>query len=256
MTVQPLDPDQFGPILFETYRIEGHTTFDDLLAVHHQFKREHQDHSVIITLDDLGQAEYTSTHAILAHDLDTIEGHDLTGIDASAFENGEHLGYLSTPSEFFIQRENFLQKAQECSFSDACDSGLTIDDSEIQLLEKIQQSPITYLDKQVLVKIVPARHSYEALCGFPNGYFSSDLDPFENYALARHLHDHYGYTFLGIGASLLGFIREQPLEVEAAKALATDLIALYNSDESSYERMLALIENRTYLFLKYTEYLA
>ena len=256
MKISPLGVDQSnGAILFDSYIIENLPSFDALLEVYQQFRQDHPGKSVIVTLDDLGQAEYTSMHATMSHDLDNTEGHDLSGIDASAFENGEHIGYLSTPSEFFIQKENFLQQAKDIGFSDACDSGLTIETSEMELLEKIKKSPIDYLDRHILVKIVPVSKSYEAICGFPNGYFSSDLNPFENYAVAKHLHEHYGYEFFGIGASLLGFIRSRPIEEQEAAALVSDLIELYNSDESLYDKMLALVKDSQYLILKYTEYL-
>lgn len=111
------------------------------------------------------------------------------------------------------------------------------------------------MDQHILVKIVPVSKSYEAICGFPNGYFSSDLNPFENYAVAKHLHDKYGYEFFGIGASLLGFIRNHPLEEQEAAALVTDLIALYNSDASIYDSMLDLVKGSKYLILKYIDYL-
>jgi hypothetical protein len=256
MEISPLTPNQsIGPLLFDSYIIKELPSFDALLNVYQQFRQDHPEQSVIVTLDDLGQAEYTSTHATMMHDLDNTEGYDLSGIDASAFENGEHIGYLSTPSEFFIQKENFMQKITDIGFSDACERGLTIEPSEIQVLEKIKKSPLDYLDKHILVKIVPVSKSYEAICGFPNGYFSSDLDPFENYAVAKHLYDNYGYEFFGIGASLLGFIRNRPLEEQEAAALVTDLIALYNSDESIYGSLLALVKDSNYLILKYTEYL-
>jgi hypothetical protein len=256
MEIKPLAPHQSSDaILLESYIIKELPSFDALLEVYHQFKQDHPEQSVIVTLDDLGQAEYTSTHATMTHDLDNTEGHDLSGIDASAFENGEHIGYLSTPSEFFIRKENFILQVKDIGFSDACERGLTIEPSEILVLEKIKKSPLDYLDQHILVKIVPVSISYEAICGFPNGYFSSDLDPFENYAVAKHLYEKYGYEFFGIGASLLGFIRNRPLEEQEVTALVTDLIALYNSDESIYDSLLALVKDSNYLILKYTEYL-
>lgn len=138
MEIKPLAPHQSGgALLFDNYIIEGLSSFDALLEVYQQFRQDNPDKSVILTLDQLGQAKYTSTHATMFHNLDDTEGYDLSGIDASAFENGEHIGYLSTPSEFFIQKENFMQKVKAIDFSDACERGLTIEPSEIQVLEKI-----------------------------------------------------------------------------------------------------------------------
>ena len=174
-------------------------------------------------------------------------------IDPSAFENDEHIGYLSTPSEFFILKENFLKQVTDVDFSEACERGLTLEEEEIIFLEKINKSPIKYLNKQILLKIIPVSKSYEAICGFPNGYFTSDLNPFENYAVAKHLNQKFGYELFGIGASLIGFIRSGNLGESQAKELVNDLNELYNSDEGMADKMIEIVKNNNHLFIKYTE---
>ena len=69
----------------------------------------------------------------------------------------------------------------------------------------------------IILKIVPVEKPYEGICGFPNGYFESDLNPFENYALAKHLFDKYNFELFGIGASFLGFFRNEMLEKNIIK---------------------------------------
>ncbi|MGX7666393.1 hypothetical protein [Flavobacterium pedocola] len=239
--------------LFDNYIIEGHTSLDEVIEAFQTFRKNNTGKSIIITLDDLGQAEYTSTHATMYHDLDDTEGYDLSGIDPAAFEDGEHIGYLSTPSEFFIRKENFLKKAKEVDFSNVSEWGLSLGDEELLLLETINKSPVEYLDKQIMVMIVPTDKSYEAICGFPNGYFSGDLNPMENYALAKHLHDKYAYDFFGIGASLIGFIRNHELDEQQAGELTADLLKFYNSDISNFDKMLDIVKNSKCLLLKYIE---
>lgn len=239
--------------LFEKYIIEECTSFDELLKLYNSFRESNRGKSVILSLDDLNQAEYTSTHATLTYDLDNTEGYDLSGVDAVAFEEGGHIGYLSTPSEFFIRKENFIKQAGGVDFSEVGERGLTIEDKEIQLLEKINEFPLQYLDKQLMLCIIPVEKAYEAICGFPNGYFSSDLNPFENYALAKHLQERYGYELFGIGASLLGFIREGRLEDQQARELIADLIEVYNSKDDISEKMKGIITDKNYFFIKYTE---
>ncbi|AZA98513.1 hypothetical protein EG359_02335 [Chryseobacterium joostei] len=256
MQIQPLTSNQsHNEILFESFVIENLNSFDELIEVYQTYKQNHPDKTIILTLDDLGQAEYTSGHSIYANDLDETEGYDLSGLDKTCFENGEHLGYLSTPSEFFIRKENFLKQTKGIDFKSVCDKELTIDEDEISILENINQSPFEYLDDQIILKIVPVEKSYEAMCGFPNGYFESDLNPFENYALAKHLFENYNFELFGIGASFLGFIRNGNLEENRVKALITDLSKLYSTTENTFDKLAGVFKNQNYLFLKYIEYL-
>ncbi|WP_313101690.1 hypothetical protein [Epilithonimonas sp.] len=191
----------------------------------------------------------------MAIDLDKKEGYDLSQLDAVCFENNEHIGYLSTPSEFFIRKGNFLKQAENVDFLAVCEKGLTINESEVSILEKINLSPFEYLDKRLILKIVPVEKTYQGIIGFPNGYFVSDLNPFENYALAKYLFEKYGYELFGIGASFLGFIRRDSLDKVQASKLIADLSKLYNCTETILSRLLEPIQNNKHMFLKYIEYL-
>lgn len=254
MQIQPLTSKQSGKeILFDSYLIESLVSFDELIEVYKTYKQRNPGKTIILTLDDLGQAEYTSVHSILTHDLDDTEGYDLSGLDKACFEAGEHLGYLSTPSEFFIRKENFFKKVNDADFASSCERGLTFGKDEITILEKINQAPLHYLDKQIILKVVPVEKCYEGICGLPNGYFQSDLDPFENYALAKYLFEKYDFELFGIGASFLGFIRNEKPKANQIKELITDLSALYNTTEAVFDQLGEIIQHHPYLFLKYTE---
>ena len=256
MKIQPLTPNQSRvEILFDSFVIENLKYFDELIEIYQTYKQNNSGKTIILTLDDLEQAEYTSGHSIHSNDLDETEGYDLSGLDNACFEDGEHLGYLSTPSEFFIRKENFLKQIEDINFASVCERELTIDEDEIIILEKVNQSPFEYLDEQIILKIVPVEKPYEGICGFPNGYFSSDLNPFENYALAKHLFEKYNFELFGIGASLLGFFRNEKLEENKAKDLISDLSKLYNTNETAFDKFFEIIKNNNYLFLKYIEYL-
>jgi hypothetical protein len=222
-----------------------------------ELKSKFLDHTVLVTLDDLGQAQYTSMHGIMSHDLDETEGYDLSNVDPVAFEDGEHIGCLTTKSEFFIRRDNFLSKATSINFSEVCCDRLTIDDHEIEVIKKIHATPVEYIDSEILLKVVPVQTFSLAISAFPNGYFTCDLNPFENYALAKHLEQNYGYELFGIGASLIGFKRNNLLDSSLANKLARDIAKLYNreNDKSVIEHFLKLTQNYDYLFLKYVEYL-
>lgn len=256
MQIKPLTTNQSSEqILFDSFVIENLNSFDELLEVYNTYKQNNSDKIIVLTLDDLGQAEYTSGHSINLNDLDETEGYDLSVLDKACFEDGEHLGYLSTPSEFFIRKENFLKQTKDIDFASVCDKELTIDENEISILEKINYSPFEYLDQLIILKVIPVEKSYEGICGFPNGYFESDLNPFENYALAKHLFEKYNFELFGIGASFLGFIKNENLEENELKELIRDLSKLYNTTEIAFSKFAEIIKNNKYLFLKYIEYL-
>ncbi|WP_282133220.1 hypothetical protein [Cellulophaga baltica] len=252
MKIEPLTTNE---ILFDSFLIENLNSFDEFIEIYEKYKHNNSDKIIILTLDDLGQAEYTSGHSIHSNDIDETEGYDLSGLDKACFEDNEHLGYLSTPSEFFIRIGNFLKQTKDIDFKSVCERDLTIDEDEISILEKINLSPFEYLDEQIILKIVPVKKPYEGISGFPNGYFESDLNPFENYALSKHLFEKYNFELFGIGASFLGFIRNEKLGENKVKELIIDLSKLYKTTESAFDRFSEIIKDKNYLFIKYIEYL-
>lgn len=81
------------------------------------------------------------------------------------------------------------------------------------------------------------------------------MDPFENYALAKHLFEKYGLELFGIGASFLGFIMNRTLDVQEVQELGVDLSNLYDTTPELLARLLKITQEKGYLFLKYVEYL-
>ncbi len=125
------------------------------------------------------------------------------------------------------------------------------------MLERVHENPFKFIDREVLLTIVPVNEAALTLSAFPNGYFTCDLNPFENYALAKHLCDKYHYQLFGIGASLIGFKRITDLNDASVRFLGEDLANLYNQGqtESVIERFSSIVKENEYLFLKYVEYL-
>jgi hypothetical protein len=96
-------PRTFNTLLCDGVTAHDLSSFAALLALHARLQAEHPKVRVLATLDDLGQACYTSGHATEAVELDDVAGHDLSGLGDDVFEDGEHRGYLSylsTPAEF------------------------------------------------------------------------------------------------------------------------------------------------------------
>ena len=244
----------YHEMLFDSFLIENIKSYEELMEVYQNYKQNHPDKTIILTLDDLGQAEYTSGHACDYNSLLDTDGYDLSGLDEACYdEDNEHLGHLSTPSEYFIIRENFLKRTKGIDFKTVCEKDLTISEDEVLDLENINESPLAFLDQQIILKILPVEKPYEGLTGFPNGYFDADLSPFENYALSKYLFETYNFELFGIGASFLGFIKNEKLEDNKVKALIADLAKMYNTTASEFEKLAEIIKNKNHLFLRYTE---
>lgn len=222
--------------------VEQIGSFDELLVLIDELGAMHPDERVLISLDQLHQAGYTSMHATNTHGLDDREGYDLSGVDPAA-------------SEFFVLEANFRKLCGAASFDDACARGLTMNDQEMSILERINDDPALILDAEVVVRRVPVRESSMVISALPNGYFTDDLDPFENYALAEHLRLHYGYRLFGMGASSIAFRREQPLDAEMAARLGDDLARLYHCTEEPEKaaRFAHVAHRHGCLFLKYAD---
>ncbi|MFV0539948.1 MAG: hypothetical protein ACK5MZ_01755 [Aestuariibaculum sp.] len=256
MNIKPLEQGQSSnEIICESLVISQFSTIEEIIEVYIKLSEENKGSSILLTLDDLGQAEYTCSHSIMNNDLDETEGYDLSTVDAKAFENGEHIGYLSTPSEFFIRKNNFEKGIIGIEYPSIFQKDLSVDEDELDRLIDANKNPYNWIDDYIIAKIVPVDKSYEAICAFPNGYFSCDLNPFENYILAKRFYEKYGYNLLGIGASLIGFIREKQLEESQYKSLIEDLAKLYNQTESNIEKIVSNNKKHNLLFLKYTEQL-
>ena len=230
LTAKPFQQGEvqtFTNLLCDWYEIRGSVTMAALIRFLRETAAAHPGCRLLATLDDFGQASYTSGHTTDTHDLDSTEGHDLSGLHPAAFEDGEHLGYLSTRSEFPIRRANFLRSMQDARFEDLAGKlhwGKDQWDQDFFTLNRRQDA---IMDDEIYVQIVPVAHAWETMAAFPNGYFTSDLQPKENGALARHLEENYGYTLFGIGASYIGFLQGAPLTDFKRHAFAADILSIY-----------------------------
>jgi hypothetical protein len=194
----------------------------------------HPGKRILATLDSLHQACYT------------------------AFEAGEHRGYLSTPSEFPIRRANLLKQAKGLSPADLrgvlfwAEPGMVNDPAtinrEAELALDLAAEPV------VLIQIVPVETAPEVIAALPNGYFTSDLNPMQNYVLAEHLRERFGLELFGIGARFLGFWRDQPLSAEQADDLAEDLVQIYTeAPDNAAVQLGQALRGRDLVLVRYTE---
>lgn len=243
--------------LCDEYRLSTMTHIDELFAACAQIIARHPGCRPLVSLDDLPQARYTSGHARQSIDLDQVTELDLAGLPPECFEDGEYVGFMTTKAEFPICVRNFAALTAGASFSDACSHGLTLDAEGVAQWVGYQQEPLALLDQPVSALVVPVAQASEALSAFPNGYFSCDLGPVHNFAVARHLAQHHGYQLIGVGAAYLGFLRAAPADPDTARAVAADFCALYNVTDEQREGLAATVAQavlgRTYLWLRYVE---
>ncbi len=251
-------PHTFNSLLCDGVTAYNLASYADLMVLHTRLQHEHPGCRVLATLEDLGQACYTSGHGTDVYGLDSIEGHDLSGLSAELFEDGTHRGYLSTQAEFPIRLANLLKQASAVDLSQI--SGVLAWESpgEPHDLVTINDDPDLVMrlgdEQQILFQFVPVVAAADAIAAFPNGYFTADLNPMQNHALARHLEATYGLALFGIGARFLGFRCPQPLDADRATALVTELATLYRGGtQAAQDRLTRLLTNRDWLLLRYTE---
>lgn len=251
-------PRGFTPLLCDGVSAHHLPSFAALLELHARLQAEQPDRRVLATLDDLGQAFYTSGHGVDVHELDDTAGHDLSALPAAAFEDGRHLGWFSTPAEFPLRLANLKARAREVEFDQVVgllDWETTGDANDLVTVNGDPDAALRLdREKEVLFQFVPVTAAADLIAAFPNGYFAADLNPMQNHALARRLETAHGLELFGIGSRFLAFRRAAPLDGETARAVAGELAAFYaGTPPGRAEALARLLTGRDWLLLRYTE---
>lgn len=249
----------FRDLLCDGVVVDGLRDFAALRQVYLKLQAEHPGKRVLTSLDDPAQAVYTSCHAVQTHELDDRQGHDLAGLGPECFENGEHLGYLTTQAELPIQLANLKARAANVGFEEAC--GVLYWEGGSEDGPKFPDTLILDPDRAMLrdlrevhIQFVPVSAAADALAAFPNGYFTCDLNPMQNYAIAQHFEQEHAMALFGVGASNLGFIRRSPFSHLEAVAIARDIVKLYqDAPGDAVERLAKALEGKDWLLLRYSE---
>jgi hypothetical protein len=251
-------PRTFTTLLCDGVTARNLPSFAELMALHAQLQAAQPEVRVLASLDDLGQAAYTSGHCIDAHGLDDVEGHDLSELDPELFEDGEHLGYLSTLAEFPIRRANLLRGVEGMALYQVAgllDWNTPGDFNDVLTVNRDPEAALCIAnERDVIFQFVPVASAAETIAALPNGYFNADLDPMQNYVLSRHLEASYGLGLFGIGSRFLGFRCANALDEDAAQALAADLAAFYaGTPPAAMDELTRLFAGRDWLLLRYTD---
>ena len=251
------DVSEFTALLCDGYLLSGSFTLNEIANFVRNTYKKHSDHILLATLDDTDQGFYTCGHSINSNDLDNTYGYDLSGLPRELFKDGKHCGYLKSKEEFSIRKGNFRKNLTGLSVESLLKkrwwSGDT--DSVPSLLSPKSKSTLPR-ENRSYVQIVDVENCYEAIAAFPNGYFSDDYDPFENYTLAMHLYETFGFKLFGIGAVYLGFMREDALNDKANQKLAKFISGLYDNYEGEvlHQDLIAdLLSKQTVFYIAYAD---
>lgn len=251
---------RYAPYLCDGVIAENLPDFAALRALHAELQARHPAMRVLATLDDPGQAAYTSDHAIETHRLDQTDGHDLSALGPECFDGDEHIGCFTTQAEFPLRLANLLALTAHMTLADARGvlfwQGGAVDGPTFPDTVMHDPDAALHLGRrgEVHFQFVPVTRAADALDAFPNGYFTGDLDPRQNHALCRHLEEQYGLALMGLGATYLGFVRSAPLRAEEATALAADLVSLHaEAPGDGLARLASALTGKDWLLLRYTE---
>ncbi|MFH3675840.1 hypothetical protein WAH59_21990, partial [Acinetobacter baumannii] len=79
----------------------------------------------------------------------------------------------------------------------------------------------------IQVKLVNIQTETKKFAACLNGYFTCDLNPFESFSLIEHLDQNYGLEYVGLGASLLFFIKTSKFDANKTPQLLNELSNFY-----------------------------
>ncbi len=245
--------------LCDRYKLTEIESTEELLSFHQKLTDEHPDFSFLLTIDDVNQAAYTSMHSRLKHKLGRLDGHDLSGLPKRCYEDGKHIGYLQTKEEFWIRRANFLADP-EVSIDVIDEKFLALTEESFEEFLTANDDLLSVCDATMYCLKVPVQKSHELICAFPNGYFSGDLTPFENFAVAKYLEEEFGYKLVGSGASYLAFKREEALDSQSLETLHDWLLKIHwdgdveDFDEAFFSDFIRrILSTRRTLVFRYSE---
>lgn len=191
-----------------------------------------------ITLDDHSQALYTSMHAR----------------EDDRLELREDIDWDVAGAEAAYERRAYDHRLAQLDASAATwsDVHLPAPVAAIADLVRINAEPDLVVDSTVLLLNPPSATPAAKLAALPNGYFSGDLDTFDNLAVCRRMEEH-GWDSFGMGAATLGFRRAEPI-LDVGPLIA-DLKSLYPTDgdaDDYWSELSATLATATVLLLFYT----
>lgn len=220
-------------------------SWKDILNFYSEIKQKHLPKKVLLLLEDIGQCQYTSMHASMRDGL-YFDASELVEDDSEAswdntrpLELKYHIEQLLKP-ENYISFNNLPKKLNYC-------------DEDQSTLLQINTEPEEILDDVIQVKLVNSETETQKFAACLNGYFTCDLNPFESFSLIQHLDQNYGLEYVGLGASLLFFIKTPKFDANKTSQLLNDLSNFYQFNQTTHTQLEQHLSNHEYLILPYVE---
>lgn len=220
-------------------------SWKDVLNLYSEIKQKHLPKKVLLLLEDIGQCQYTSMHASMGDGLyfDTSE---LVEDDSEASWDNTRPLELQYHIEQLLKPENYIDFNNSPKKLNYCD------EDQATLLQ-INAEPEKILDDVIQVKLVDSKTETQKFAACLNGYFSCDLNPFESFSLIEHLDQNYGLEYVGLGASLLFFIKTPKFDANKAPQLLNELSNFYQFNQSTHTQLEQHLSKHEYLILPYVE---
>lgn len=220
-------------------------SWNDVANLYSEIKQKHSPKKVLLLLEDIGQCEYTSMHASMGDGLyfDTSE---LIEDDSEAsWEN-------TRPLELQYHIEQLLKPENYINFNNLPKKLKYSDEDQATLLQ-INAEPDKILDAVIQVKLVNSPTETQKFAACHNGYFSCDLNPFESFSLIQHLDQNYGLEYVGLGASLVFFMKTPKFDANKTPQLLNELSNFYQFNQTTHKQLGQHLSNHEYLILPYVE---
>lgn len=217
----------------------------DVVNLYSEIKQNNFPKKVLLLLEDIGQCQYTSMHASIGDGLyfDTSE---LVEDDSEASWDNTRPLELQYHIEQLLKPENYID------FNNLPKKLKYSDEDQATLLQ-INAEPEEILDEVIQVKLVNSETETQKFAACLNGYFSCDLNPFESFSLIQHLDQNYDLEYVGLGASLLFFIKTPKFDANKTPQLLNDLSNFYQFNQSTHTQLEQHLSNHEYLILPYVE---
>lgn len=220
-------------------------SWNDVVNLYSEIKQNNFPKKVLLLLEDSGQCQYTSMHASMGDGLyfDTSE---LVEDDSEASWDNTRPLELQYHIEQLLKPENYID-------FNKLPKNLNYCDEDQSTLLRINAEPEEILDEVIQVKLVNSETETQKFAACLNGYFSCDLNPFESFSLIQHLDQNYGLEYVGLGASLLFFIKTQKFDANKTPQLLNELSNFYQFNQSTHTQLEQHLSNHEYLILPYVE---
>ena len=224
----------------------------ELLESYLALKQDVHPKKVFLVLDDAAQAQYTSMHVVEDDRLYVDFSDDLNEIEVNDPRWERTYQNVCVPKQFqhYIQQLSHLDHQR--NFKSLAEKMQHYDENDLEALVYFNENLLISTNTEIKVKVADVETESLKLAMMPNGYFSCDFDSFENFAIIQQM-QHYGFEFIGLGASLLGWIKTSDFKADKIEDLIQDLAVIYPLDPSHQKVMKALILKNNYLILPYSE---